>query len=120
MSAALQWLSQQDWPAAERYSRNLTRQAENQLAQFPGFRSFRCADSSVLSFDFAGVHHSDLVTLLAESGVALRAGHHCAQPLMAALGVNGTLRASFAPYNNQQDIDALIAAVGTALELLTD
>ncbi|EHD22866.1 MULTISPECIES: cysteine desulfurase CsdA [Brenneria] len=120
LSAALQWLSQQDWPAAERYSRNLTRQAENQLAQFPGFRSFRCADSSVLSFDFAGVHHSDLVTLLAESGVALRAGHHCAQPLMAALGVNGTLRASFAPYNNQQDIDALIAAVGTALELLTD
>lgn len=60
------------------------------------------------------------MTLLAESGIALRAGHHCAQPLMEALGVSGTLRASFAPYNNQQDVAALIAAVGNALELLID
>lgn len=74
----------------------------------------------MLSFDIADVHHSDLVTLLAESGIALRAGHHCAQPLMDVLGVSGTLRASFAPYNNQQDVAALIAAVGNALELLID
>ncbi|MDX5627982.1 MULTISPECIES: cysteine desulfurase CsdA [unclassified Brenneria] len=120
LSAALTWLSQQSWRTAEQYSQQLARQAESRLARFPGFRSFRCADSSVLSFEFAGLHHSDLVTLLAESGIALRAGHHCAQPLMAALGVSGTLRASFAPYNNEQDIDALIAAVDTAFELLTD
>ncbi|MCG8707242.1 cysteine desulfurase CsdA [Brenneria sp. 4F2] len=120
LSAAMTWLSRQDWRAAEYYSRQLARQAEERLAQFPGFRSFRCSDASVLSFEFSGLHHSDLVTLLAESGIALRAGHHCAQPLMAALGVNGTLRASFAPYNNEQDIDALIAAVGTAFDLLTD
>ncbi|MFC3394592.1 cysteine desulfurase CsdA [Brenneria rubrifaciens] len=120
LSAALDWLSQLDWQAAEQYSQNLARRAETQLARFAGFRSFRASDSSILSFDIAGVHHSDLVTLLAESGIALRAGHHCAQPLMAALGINGMLRASFAPYNNEQDVAALIAAMGNALELLTD
>ena len=71
--------------------------AEEELAKRPGFRSFRCQQSSLLAFEFEGIHHSDLVTLLAESGIALRAGQHCAQPLLAALGVSGTLRASFAP-----------------------
>ncbi|MEC5317882.1 cysteine desulfurase CsdA [Brenneria populi subsp. brevivirga] len=120
LSAAITWLWQQEWRAAEQYAQRLAQQAETRLARFPGFRSFRCADSCVLSFAFDGLHHSDLVTLLAENDVALRAGHHCAQPLMRALGISGTLRASFAPYNNEQDVDALIAAVGAALELLTD
>ncbi|XYQ56015.1 cysteine desulfurase CsdA [Pectobacterium carotovorum] len=120
LSAALDWLTTLDWHAAEQHSQQLAQLAETHLAQFPGFRSFRSPQSSVLSFDIADVHHSDLVTLLAENGIALRAGHHCAQPLMDALGVSGTLRASFAPYNNQQDVAALIAAVGSALELLID
>ncbi|MEH2919665.1 cysteine desulfurase CsdA [Samsonia erythrinae] len=120
LSAALEWLAQLDWRAAERHSQQLAQLAETQLAQFPGFRSFRSPGSSVLSFDFAGVHHSDLVTLLAEKHIALRAGHHCAQPLMAALGVSGTLRASFSPYNNEQDVAALISALGYSLELLID
>ncbi|MCA6972625.1 cysteine desulfurase CsdA [Pectobacterium carotovorum] len=120
LSAALDWLTTLDWHAAEQHSQQLAQLAETYLAQFPGFRSFHSPQSSVLSFDIADVHHSDLVTLLAESGIALRAGHHCAQPLMDALGVSGTLRASFAPYNNQQDVAALIAAVGSALELLID
>ncbi|EBR4390993.1 aminotransferase class V-fold PLP-dependent enzyme, partial [Salmonella enterica subsp. enterica] len=83
-------------------------------------RSFRCQDSSLLAFDFVGVHHGDMVTLLAEYGIALRAGQHCAQPLLAELGVTGTLRASFAPYNTQHDVDALVNAVDRALELLVD
>ncbi|WP_406628115.1 cysteine desulfurase CsdA [Pectobacterium carotovorum] len=120
LSAALDWLTTLDWHAAEQHSQQLAQLAETYLAQFPSFRSFRSPQSSVLSFDIADVHHSDLVTLLAESGIALRAGHHCAQPLMDALGVSGTLRASFAPYNNQQDVAALIAAVGSAIELLID
>lgn len=121
LSAAIDWLSRLDWQGAERHSQNLAAQAEMQFAQqFPGFRSFRCSDASILSFEFAGVHHSDLVTLLAESGIALRAGHHCAQPLMEALGVSGTLRASFAPYNNEQDVTSLITATRLALELLAD
>lgn len=120
LSAALEWLNGIDIAQAERYSRGLATLAEEQLAQRPGFRSFRCQDSSLLAFTFDGVHHSDMVTLLAGYGIALRAGQHCAQPLLAALGVKGTLRASFAPYNTQQDVDALVSAVDRALELLVD
>ncbi|AHB69167.1 cysteine desulfurase CsdA [Cronobacter malonaticus] len=120
LSAALAWLEDIDLAKAESYSRGLATLAEAELAKRPGFRSFRCQDSSLLAFDFAGVHHSDLVTLLAESGIALRAGQHCAQPLLAALGVSGTLRASFAPYNTQGDVEALIAAIDRALDILVD
>ncbi|WP_336997445.1 cysteine desulfurase CsdA [Leclercia sp. M50] len=120
LSAALEWLADIDLQQAESWSRGLATLAEEALKQRPGFRSFRVQDSSLLAFDFAGVYHSDMVTLLAEYGIALRAGQHCAQPLLAALGVNGTLRASFAPYNTQSDVDALVAAVDRALALLVD
>lgn len=120
LSAALEWLADVDIVQAESWSRGLATLAEEALAKRPGFRSFRCQDSSLLAFDFAGVHHSDMVTLLAEYGIALRAGQHCAQPLLAELGVSGTLRASFAPYNSQSDVDALVTAVDRALEILVD
>ena len=120
LSAALEWLADIDLQQAESWSRGLATLAEEALKKRPGFRSFRVQDSSLLAFDFAGVHHSDMVTLLAEYGIALRAGQHCAQPLLAALGVSGTLRASFAPYNTQSDVDALVAAVDRALDLLVD
>jgi cysteine sulfinate desulfinase len=120
LSAALEWLEEMDMAQAESYSRGLATLAEDALAKRPGFRSFRCQDSSLLAFDFAGVHHSDMVTLLAEYGIALRAGQHCAQPLLAALGVSGTLRASFAPYNTKSDVDALVNAIDRALEILVD
>ena len=118
MSAALKWLNTLDLQAAEKYTQNLASLAEEQLTQIDGFRSFRCQNSSVLAFDIAGVHHSDLVALLAEQDIALRAGQHCAQPLMDALGISGTLRASFAPYNNEQDVMRLVGAVKYALDLL--
>lgn len=118
--AALEWLEGIDIAKAESYSRGLATLAEDALAKRPGFRSFRAQDSSLLAFDFAGVHHSDMVTLLAGYGIALRAGQHCAQPLLTALGVKGTLRASFAPYNTQSDVDALLEAVDRALDLLVD
>ena len=120
LSAALEWLEETDIAQAENWSRGLATLAEDELAKRPGFRSFRCQDASLLAFDFDGVHHSDMVTLLAESGIALRAGQHCAQPLLAAIGVSGTLRASFAPYNTKSDVDALVSAVDRALELLVD
>ncbi|HBK4599876.1 cysteine desulfurase CsdA [Klebsiella michiganensis] len=120
LSAALEWLEETDIAQAENWSRGLATLAEEELAKRPGFRSFRCQDASLLAFDFDGVHHSDMVTLLAESGIALRAGQHCAQPLLAALGVSGTLRASFAPYNTQDDVYALVHAVDRALEILVD
>lgn len=120
LSAALSWLAQCDLPEAERWSQQLATLAEEQLAELPGFRSFRCSNASLLAFEFADLHHSDLVTLLAEQGIALRAGQHCAQPLLAALGVSGTLRASFAPYNNLQDVDALVRAMKSAISLLSE
>ena len=120
LSAALEWLADVDVAQAENWSRGLATLAEDALAKRPGFRSFRCQDSSLLAFDFAGVHHSDMVTLLAEYGIELSAGQHCAQPLLAELGVSGTLRASFAPYNTQSDVEALVAAVDRALEILVD
>ncbi|MDR9892160.1 cysteine desulfurase CsdA [Pseudenterobacter timonensis] len=120
LSAALEWLEETDLAQAESWSRGLATLAEEELKKRPGFRSFRVQDSSLLAFDFAGVHHSDMVTLLAQSGIALRAGQHCAQPLLAALGVSGTLRASFAPYNTQSDVEALLVAIDRALDLLVD
>ncbi len=120
LSAALEWLSHIDIAAAERWSCELATQAEKRLSALPGFRSYRASQSSLLAFDIAGIHHSDVVMLLAESGIAVRAGQHCAQPLLAALGVSGTLRASFAPYNTVEDVDALVAAMTTALTLLAD
>nr|WP_154324585.1 cysteine desulfurase CsdA [Pantoea sp. 201603H] len=120
LSAALKWLATVDMVAAESWSCHLATLAEEKLAQIDGFRSYRCSHASLLSFDIAGVHHSDLVTLLAEQGISLRAGQHCAQPLMAALGVEGTLRASFAPYNTLQDVEALTSAIRNAMALLAD
>ncbi|MFP1778053.1 cysteine desulfurase CsdA [Lonsdalea quercina] len=120
LSGTLEWLKNYDRYAAEQHSAALADQAEKALMTLPGFRSWRSAGSSLLSFTFDGVHHSDLVALLAEDGIALRAGHHCAQPLMAALGVKGTLRASFSPYNNEQDVTQLINGLRKALALLLD
>lgn len=120
LSAALSWLENIDLDRAESWSRGLADIAEDRLSAIAGFRSFRAAGSSLLSFDIAGVHHSDLVTLLAENGIALRAGQHCAQPLLQALGVSGTLRASFAPYNTLNDVEALSKSLTLALELLAD
>ncbi|ERK12535.1 Cysteine desulfurase CsdA-CsdE, main protein CsdA [Pantoea sp. AS-PWVM4] len=120
LSAALRWLSQHNAEKMEMWSQQLASLAEEQLSALPGFRSFRCGSSSLLAFDIAGIHHSDIITLLAEHGIALRAGQHCAQPLMAALGVSGTLRVSFAPYNNLQDVDALVRAMHSAVDLLSE
>lgn len=120
LSAALEWLSHHHAEKAEMWSQQLASLAEEQLSEIPGFRSFRCGNASLLAFNIAGIHHSDIVTLLAEQDIALRAGQHCAQPLMAALGVSGTLRVSFAPYNNLQDVDALVRAMHHAVDLLSE
>lgn len=74
--------------------------------------------SHVLSFTIDGAHPSDIGSILDEQGVAVRAGHHCCQPLMRRLGVSGTVRASFSVYTSPQDIDEFVAAVRKAKELL--
>ncbi|MBN8103809.1 cysteine desulfurase CsdA [Vibrio vulnificus] len=75
-------------------------------------------NASVITFVMDGVHHQDIATLLDQQGIAVRAGHHCAHPLMDALGVKGTVRVSFAIYNTMQDVEKLIAALTTAISIL--
>ena len=76
------------------------------------------AKASILSFQIEGVHASDLGTLLDHQGIAIRVGHHCAMPVMAFFGVDATARASLAFYNNFEDIDALVAAIEKAADML--
>jgi cysteine desulfurase / selenocysteine lyase len=89
------------------------------LAALPGVRILGNPRrrAAVVSFVHAAAHPHDVATVLAAEGVAVRAGHHCAQPLMERLGVPATTRASFALYNTRDDVDALVAAVGRVGEI---
>ena len=90
----------------------LVRQAREALSQLNSVRLFGPEDSAgIVSFAVEGVHPHDVATILDEAGVAIRAGHHCAQPLMDALGVPATARASFGVYNGPKDIEALVKGV---------
>ncbi|ELV8632732.1 cysteine desulfurase CsdA [Vibrio vulnificus] len=75
-------------------------------------------NASVITFVMDGVHHQDIATLLDQQGIAVRAGHHCAHPLMDALGVKGTVRVSFAIYNTMEDVEKLITALEKAVDML--
>ena len=72
---------------------------------------------AVVSFVVEGIHPHDVAEILGREGVCVRAGHHCAQPLMARLGVSATTRASFGVHNTEEDVDALVAALGMAQEI---
>lgn len=97
----------------------LLERATAALSDIPGVRILGTAreKASVISFEIEGVHPHDIGTLFDNEGVAIRAGHHCAQPLMQRLGVAATARASFAFYNNEEDIAALVAAIHTVKEV---
>lgn len=118
--AVLNWLQSIDVIEAENYSCQLAQLAHEKLSTLPGFISYNAGKSSLVTFNFADHHHSDIAELLAEQGIAIRSGQHCAHPLIQALGVTGTLRASFAPYNQESDIDALYQALKHALAILAD
>lgn len=91
----------------------LTRAAERRLREMNGIKIIGDAESKgpILSFEAIGIHAHDLATILDREGVAVRGGHHCAQPLMERFNIAGTARASFALYNTFEEVDALIAAV---------
>lgn len=95
------------------YEHDLTVYATRQLKQVPGMRIFGEAPEkgSVISFLVGNIHHFDMGTLLDRLGIAVRTGHHCAQPLMQRLGIEGTVRASFGLYNTREEVDALVAGV---------
>lgn len=91
----------------------LTKYATKRMKEIEGMRIFGEAEqkSSVISFLVGDIHHLDLGTLLDRLGIAVRTGHHCAQPLMSRLGIEGTVRASFGLYNTFEEIDILIAGI---------
>ena len=95
------------------YEQELCRYATEQLRTIPGMRLFGEAHqkAAVISFLVGDIHHLDMGTLLDRLGIAVRTGHHCAQPLMTRYGIEGTVRASFALYNTKAEIDALIAGI---------
>lgn len=97
----------------EEHERFLTKYAMDQLSAIPGMKFYGEADdkTSVVSFLVGNIHHFDMGTLLDRLGIAVRTGHHCAQPLMQRLGVEGTVRASFALYNTKEEVDQLVKGV---------
>ena len=95
------------------HEHELTVYAMQRLEEIPNMRIFGEAEhkSSVISFLVGDIHHLDLGTLLDRLGIAVRTGHHCAEPLMRRLGIEGTVRASFAVYNTKEEVDALVAGI---------
>ena len=95
------------------YEHELTDYATRRLKEIPRMRIFGEAaeKGSVISFLVGDIHHFDMGTLLDRLGIAVRTGHHCAQPLMQRLGIEGTVRASFALYNTKEEVDALVSGV---------
>jgi cysteine desulfurase/selenocysteine lyase len=93
--------------------------ATAKLSNMAGVRIIGTAEhkASVLSFMIDGVHPHDVGTIFDQQGVAIRTGHHCAQPVMQFFGIPATARASFAFYNTMEEVDALAAAIGKVQEL---
>jgi cysteine desulfurase/selenocysteine lyase len=115
LGAAVDYLSSIGMPTIAAHEHELLRYATEQMAALPGVRLMGTAKNkaAVLSFAVKGIHPHDMGTLLNQEGVAVRTGHHCAQPLMARLGVVATSRASFAFYNTLPEVDALVAGIRT-------
>jgi len=112
LAAAIEWIEGIGLDAAEAHERELARKLREELGRRNDVTLFGPLDGlGIVSFALDGIHPHDLGTILDEEGVAIRAGHHCAQPLMDALGVPATARASFGLYNDESDIAALLAGI---------
>ncbi|GAL29634.1 cysteine desulfurase CsdA-CsdE [Vibrio variabilis] len=119
LACSIEWLDQYPNSELEQHIHQLQQLAFDGLSQLDdieiiGFQP----GASVITFVMDGVHHQDLATLLDQQNIAVRAGHHCAHPLMDALGVKGTVRASFAIYNSVEDVERFVAAVKKAVDML--
>lgn len=119
LGVALDWVQRVGLDTIAAHEQALLDYATAQLSEIPGVRLVGTAPekAGVLSFTLAGVHPHDIGTILDREGVAIRAGHHCAQPVMQRYGVPATARASFAVYNTREEVDALAKAVWKVKEL---
>lgn len=119
LGAAIDYLNSIDFEAAARYEHELLEYATEKLSGIEGVRIIGTAKekASVLSFTIENVHPHDIGTILDQQGIAVRAGHHCAQPVMQFFNVPATARASFAFYNTREEVDKLAEAVEKAIEV---
>ncbi|TXL68345.1 cysteine desulfurase [Zeimonas arvi] len=119
LAAAIDYLDEAGLEAAAAHEDALLAHATAEIRKLPGIRLYGTAarKSGILSFTVDGIHPHDLGTILDSEGVAIRAGHHCAMPVMTRFGIPGTARASFALYNDERDVAALIAAIAKAQKL---
>ena len=113
LATAIDYITSVGLDNIEAHEQELTRYCMEQLKTIEGMRIFGEAEhkDAVVSFLVADIHHLDMGTLLDRLGIAVRTGHHCAQPLMDRLGISGTVRASFALYNTKEEIDVLVAGI---------
>lgn len=113
LATAIDYLNTVGLDAVKSHEQELTHYCMEQLKTIDGMRLFGQAEQkdAVVSFLVGDIHHLDLGTLLDRLGIAVRTGHHCAQPLMDRLGITGTVRASFALYNTKEEVDMLVAAI---------
>lgn len=113
LATALKYVSTLGMDNIAAHERELTTYCMEQMRTIPGMRLFGDTPNkdAVVSFLVGDIHHLDMGTLLDRLGIAVRTGHHCAQPLMERLGIQGTVRASFALYNTKDEIDALVSGI---------
>ena len=118
LATAIDFLNSVGLDSIKAHEEELTRYCMEQLQTIEGMHIYGPAISgssadkdAVVSFNVGTIHHLDMGTLLDRLGIAVRTGHHCAQPLMDRLGISGTVRASFALYNTKEEVDALVAGI---------
>ncbi|KAB2937313.1 MAG: cysteine desulfurase [Hyphomicrobium sp.] len=119
LGAALNYMMQVGRDPIARHESALLEYAQAQMAELPWLKIYGTTPDkgAIVSFTMDGLHAHDIATVIDRSGVAVRAGHHCAQPLMERLGVTAVCRASFAMYNTKEEVDALVSALKRAHEL---
>ncbi|MGB6199358.1 MAG: aminotransferase class V-fold PLP-dependent enzyme, partial [Candidatus Acidiferrales bacterium] len=113
LGAAIDYIERIGMYNISRYEHDLLEYATESLLRVPGFRMIGTAKekTSVLSFILDGFRNEDVGTALNSAGIAVRAGHHCAQPILRRFGLESSVRASLALYNTRDDVDALVAAL---------
>ncbi|MBQ4631909.1 MAG: cysteine desulfurase [Prevotella sp.] len=113
LAKAIDYITELGMDNIRRHEHELTEYAMRRMRDIPGMRFIGEAEGkdAVVSFLVGDIHHLDMGTLLDRLGIAVRTGHHCAEPLMRRLGIQGTVRASFALYNTKEEVDALVAGI---------
>ena len=117
LATAINYLRSIGLDAIEAHEQELATYCREQLQTIEGITIYGNAPSGPISFNVGDIHHLDIGTLLDRLGIAVRTGHHCAQPLMTRLGIQGTVRASFALYNTKEEIDTFVAGLRRVVQM---